>query len=189
MRGYKYYRHKSIWFALPLDGDIKVARPRFQGRLDFDNPDSVLSWIEKQNLPGTNDRTEISKMKERGHLFVGVMDQNDIVGYLKLGWDTVYVLDYDTDIQLREGDYFILDFYILPEKRGQGGGAFAATAAALEMKKRGFKRGVMHVRIDKMPMLKAGASAGYQEIDRVDYVSLLGMRIFRPHPRKFIFRS
>lgn len=189
MRGYKYYRHKSIWFALPLNDDIRIAPPRFRGRLDFDNPGGIISWIEKHNIPGTNDRNEISKMKDRGHLFVGVMDQNEIMGYLKIGWDTVYVLDYDTDIQLPEGDYFILDFYISPEGRGRGGGAFALTALALEMKQRGFKRGVMHVRIDKIPMLKSGASTGYQEIGRVDYTSLLGMRLFRPYPGKFIFRS
>jgi RimJ/RimL family protein N-acetyltransferase len=187
MRGYKYYCHRSIWFCIPLDDKLHVIPPSFDGWLDFDNPQRVLSWIERQAIPGTNDRAEIAKMKERNHLFVGIMNRDEIVGYVKLGWQNVYVMDYGGDLELPDGDYFIIDIYVSPEMRGHGGAPFALTAAAAAMKQRGFKRCVLHVRTDKLPMFKAGAKAGVTKIGKVTYRSALGVRIFRPHPQRFLY--
>jgi GNAT superfamily N-acetyltransferase len=154
--------------------------------MDFDHPERVLQFIKSRNIPGTNDPIEISSMERRDQLFVGVLDGDEIIGFIKIGWDTVYVVDYGCDIQVLPGDFFIIDIYIGPEMRGKGAGPFLVSAVSQEMKKRQFKRGVMHVRIDKIPMLKTCARTGYNEIGRVDYRSLLGKKIFRPHPAAFI---
>lgn len=177
-----YFRHRSIWFEKTLDDSIKVIKPRFDGWLDFDNSEKVAAWIADNNVPGTNDPVEISSMKAKGQLFVGIMDGNDIIGHLKLGWDSVYILDYGEEIKLSPDDYFVIDIYVIPEKHGLGAGPFLVSASEVEMKKRGFKRSVLHVRTNKLPMLKTGERAGLKEIGRVDYISFLGKRFFRPHP-------
>lgn len=181
-----YFRHKSIWFELFLK-EIEVGmKLKFNGRLDFDHPGNVCAWIKKHDIPGTNDTVEISRMKDRGHLFVGLLEGESIIGYMKIGWDLVYVLDYHTDIQLSDGDYFIIDIYIIPEKRGMGAGTFLTVKAAHEMKSRGYKRGIMHVRLDKTSMVRTGYKVGYREIGRVNFMSIFGFNFFRPHPMAFI---
>lgn len=184
-----YDRHKSVWFELDLEEAPEVIVPRFDGRMDFDHPDRTIEYIRKRNEPGTNDPVEIGSMNERGHLFVSVMDGENIIGFVKVGWGTVYVLDFQSDIQVLPGDFFVIDIFIDPEARGLGAGPFLVSAASREMKKRGFKRGVMHVRDDKIPMLKTCARTGYREIGRVDYVSVMGKKIFRPHPSTFLGKS
>jgi len=179
-------RHRSIWFERPLDDTIEVIRPRFDGRMDFDHPERALDFIREKNIPGTNDPLEIESMTERGHIFAGVMDGDDIIGFIKIGWDNVYVLDYETDIRVNAGDFFVIDIYIDPAMRGRGAGPFLVSASSLEMKRRGFARGVMHVRTDKTPMLRTCARTGYREIGRVDYRRILGRRVFRPHPAMII---
>jgi GNAT superfamily N-acetyltransferase len=181
-----YHGHRSIWFARPLDSQLSVIAPQFDGRMDFDHPDWVMAYIKEHDIPGTNDPAEIASMQARGHLFAGVMDGPAIIGYIKIGWDTVYVLDYGIDIRLEPGDFFVIDIYIDPIMRGRGAGPFLVSAASLEMKRRGFGRGVMHVRIDKTPMLKTCARTGYREIGRVEYHSILGWKRFRPHPTEVI---
>jgi ribosomal protein S18 acetylase RimI-like enzyme len=177
-----YDRHKSIWFELPLDETPAVIPPRFEGRMDFDHPRRVIEFIKDRNIPGTNDPDEISSMMKRDQMLVGVLDGDNIIGFIKIGWDKVYVLDYGCDIQVCPGDFFVIDIYIGPEMRGKGAGPFLVSATSLEMKKRKFRRGVMHVRIDKEPMLRTCARTGYREIGRVNYKSILGKKIFRPHP-------
>jgi hypothetical protein len=54
------------------------------------------------------------------------------------------------------------------------------------MKKRGFSGSIMHIRLDKQPMLRSAARTGYHEIGRVDYISICGKKGFRPHPAKLI---
>ena len=180
-----YDRHRSIWFDRPLD-DIKLIEPRFAGRLDFDNPKKVIDWIDSRKITGTNDPVEIEKMKERDHLFVGIMNGDEIIGYIKIGWDLVYVLDFRLDLQMPQGEYFIVDIYIDPKSRGLGAGPFIVSACALEMKRRGFSGSIMHVRTDKTPMLKSAARSGYREIGRVDFRSILGKKVFRPHPNNLL---
>lgn len=177
-----YDRHVSIWFDLPLDENLTLIEPRFKGWLDFDNPEKVIAWIGQRNVPGTNDPVEISTMRTRDQLFVGIMNDDRIIGYIKIGWDKVYVLDYRIDIAIPKGEYFIIDIYVEPESRGLGAGPFLVSASTIEMKKRGFTGSIMHVRTDKTPMLRSCARTGYREIGKVDYISVLGKKYFRPHP-------
>lgn len=181
-----HHGHRSIWFARPLDNQLSVIAPHFDGRMDYDHPDRVVAYIREHDIPGTNDPVEITSMQARGHLFAAVMDGTTIIGYIKIGWDTVYVLDYGIDIRLEPGDFFVIDIYIDPTMRGRGAGPFLVSAVSLEMKRRGFMRGVMHVRMDKTPMLKTCARTGYGEIGRVEYHSMLGWKRFRPHPIEVI---
>ncbi len=181
-----YERHRSVWFERPLDDTLEIVPPRFSGGMNFDQPERVLDFIRSNDILGTNDPVEIESMKKRGHLFAGVMNGDDMIGFIKLGWDTVYVLDYDMDIRVGTGDFFVIDIYIDPGMRGRGAGPFLVSAASLEMKKRGFERGVMHVRTDKTPMLRTCARTGYREIGRVDYRRFFGRKTFRPHPAELI---
>jgi len=181
-----YYRHRSIWFERPLDDSLEIIPPRFDGRLDCDHPRDVLRWINRRNIPGTNDPIEIASILERGQILAGVYDSTEMIGYVKIGWGTVYVLDYRIDLVLNPDDFFILDAYLIPEMRGKGGGPFIASASSMEMKHRGFRRRISHVRIDNRPMLKSGARAGYREIGRVDFKVILGHKIIKPHPSTFI---
>lgn len=182
-----YDRHKSVWYHLLLDENLKIMKPDFDGWLDFDNPRKVLDWIAARKIPGTGDPVEIARMQERGHQFVGVMDGERLIGYIKLGFDLVYVFDYGIDIQVPPGDFFVMDIYIGPEMRGRGAGPFLVTSASVEMRNRGFRRGVMHVHdhIDKTPMHRTCTRTGYRQIGRVDYRSIFGRKIFRPHPSTF----
>lgn len=181
-----YDRHQSAWFRLPLAEFAGIIPGKFDGRLDFDHPKQVLTWIDRLGLPGLNDRVEIETMQAQGHLFAGVLDGDTLIGYIKIGWDRVWVVDYGLELTFPKGEYFIIDIFIDPAARGMGAGPFLVSAAAAEMKRRGFSGSIMHIRLDKTPMLKTAVHTGYHELGRVDYRSILGIKVFRPHPRGVI---
>jgi len=62
--------------------------------MDFEHPEQVLAYIRERDIPGINDRIELASMLRRGQIFAGVMDGRNIIGFIKIGWETVYVLDY-----------------------------------------------------------------------------------------------
>lgn len=181
-----YDSHHSVWFAISLADEIKVIKPRFDGRLDFDNPEEVIRFIEKYDIPGTNDPIEMSSILDRKQYFVGIKNGDDLIGYIKIGWDKVYIVDYGLDFEMPSGCYFIIDIFVDPDARGMGAGPFLSSASAAEMKNRGFKSSIMHVRTSKTPMLKSAVHAGYSEIGRVKYSSILGRKLFHPHPLKLL---
>jgi hypothetical protein len=177
-----YDRHRSDWFAMPLDGALDVPPPHFDARLVFDCPVRVLDFIRRLDIPGTFDPVEIRSMHARGHLFVGLEEAGTMVGFAKLGWDTVYVLDYRIDLQLPAGDFFVIESFVIPERRGLGAGAFLVQGTNREMLRRGFVRRIAHVLPDNTPMLRTATRVGYQKLGSVDFISVCGQKIFRPHP-------
>lgn len=181
-----YYSHHSIWFARELDESLETIRPRFAGRLDFGRPDEIRAWISEMNIPGTNDTREISDMLDKGHYFVGIMNGQELIGYIKIGWGAVYILDYDIELAMPPDTYFYIDIFVHPGARGLGAGPFLVSSSAIEMKKRGFIGGIMHVRTNKTAMLRTCATAGFKEFGHVNYRSMMGLEIFRPHPSVLI---
>lgn len=180
-----YFSHISHWFVLPLDDTVREVRPRFDARLDFGHPREVADWIRKLGVPGTNDETEIGSMLERGQHFVGIMDGDRRVGFIKIGWEKTYILDYGCDVDFPPGSCFIIDSYVIPDMRGRGGGPYLFSASAVEMKKRGFTTFILHVREDNVPSLKSVVKAGYRQVGTVRFRSFLGSKKFDPHPSTF----
>ena len=185
LRAYRrkvYDRHRSNWFVMPLDDTVAVPAPRFDARLVFDDPERVLEFIRRLDIPGTFDPVEIHSMRERGHLFAGLEDGAQLVGFVKMGWGTVYVLDYRADLVLLPGDCFAIESYVVPERRGLGAGSYLIHGTNVEMRRRGFLRRISHVRCDNRAMLRTAARVGYRPLGSVDFISVCGRKIFRPHP-------
>jgi len=185
LRAYRrkvYDRQRAICFAMPLDEAVLPAPPRFPARLVFDAPDRVLDFIHRLNVPGTCDPVELRAMQERGHLFVGLEEGTKLVGFAKLGWGTVYVVEYRMDLVLQPGDCFVLESYVIPARRGLGAGPYLIYGTNVELRQRGFRRRLSLVRTDNAVMLRTAARVGYRNLGTVDYVSVCGRKTLRPHP-------
>ncbi len=175
-------RHRSRWFAMPLAGAGASPPPGFSPRLVLDSPDRVLEFIRRLDIPGTCDPVEIRTMRERGHLLVGLEGDGELVGFCKLGWEKVYVLDFCTDLELLPGDFFVIESYIVPSRRRLGAGTWLIQATNAVMHRRGFARRISHVETGNLAMLRTAARAGYRPLGEVEFVSVLGRKFFRPHP-------
>ena len=177
-----YERQRAICFAMPLEDAAPPTQPRFPARLVFDAPQRVLDFIHRLNVPGTCDPVELRTMQERGHLLMGLEDGTELVGFMKLGWGTVYVLDYRMDFVLQPGDCFVLESYVIPERRGLGAGSYLIHGSNVELRQRGLQRRLSLVRADNPVMLRTASRVGYRNLGTVEYVSVCGRKILRPHP-------
>jgi GNAT superfamily N-acetyltransferase len=181
-----YDRHRSRWFAMALDSTLEVPAPRFDAHLVVDAPARVLDFIRRLDIPGSCDPVEIRTMHERGQLLVGVEDRGTLVGFVKIGWGTVYVLDYRLDLVLPPSDCFVLETYLVPERRGLGAGPWLIRGTNLEMRQRGFARRIAHVRPDNIPMLRNATRVGYRPLGDIDFISVCGRKLLRPHPARLL---
>jgi hypothetical protein len=84
----------------------------------------VRDFIRRLDHPGTFDPIKIRTMLERGQLFVGLEEREALVGFAKIGWGTVYVLDCQMDLVLPPGDFFVIESFVVPERRGLGAGSY-----------------------------------------------------------------
>jgi len=181
-----YSRHRAIYFEKPLDTAVASVTSRTDLHLEFDRVAEVIDWMKAQPVDGTWSARELASMERRGQLIGGLYMGHELVGYTKLGWSRVYIMDYQCDLDLPEGDCMVLDSYIAPGRRGQGLGNFLVAESSREMAIRGFERRLSFVRADNVPMLRVAARAGYRRLGQVDFYIILRRKVFRPHPLDLI---
>jgi GNAT superfamily N-acetyltransferase len=184
-----YDHHRAVWMVRPLDEALHSSHMEFDAHLVVDDSDRVLEFVRRLEEPGTFDPGEIRSIRERGHLVVGLRAGDEWIGFSKLGWDLVYVLDYRIDLQLPPGAFFVMDSYVRPEWRGRGAGRFLLSATSFAMRDRGFTTRISHIRLDNARMRALGSPFGYREIGIVDFRSFLGTRRLTPHPATLLARE
>jgi GNAT superfamily N-acetyltransferase len=177
-----YYHHRSVCFEMPLDKEIGQPQTDLDVRLDFSRTNEVVAWIKAQAVPGTWDPIELARITERQQLIGGLYHGQELVGYTKLGWSNVYIMDYQCDLALPERDCMVLDSYIAPKMRGHGLGGFLVTESSREMQRRGFARRLSFVRTDNTAMLRVAEKVGYRPLGQVDFFIILRKKYFRPYP-------
>jgi ribosomal protein S18 acetylase RimI-like enzyme len=189
LRAYRrkvYDRHRAHWMVRDLAAQPVRSEARPDLRLLVDAPDRVHAFLEQLRVPGTLDPVERRTMRERGHLLVGLLAGDTLIGFSKLGWNRVYVLDYRLDLELPPGWFYVLDTAVVPEWRRRGAGTFLVEETCAEMRSRGFTHRLSQVRADNAAMLATARRAGYALLGTVDYVSILGRRRWRPEVRTLI---
>lgn len=177
-----YYHHRSVCFEMPLDKELGQPETDLDVRLDFGRIDEVVAWTKAQAVPGTWDPIELTRIKERQQLIGGLYHGQELVGYTKLGWSNVYIMDYQCDLTLPDRDCMVLDSYIAPKMRGHGLGDFLVRESSREMQRRGFARRLSFVRTDNKAMLRVAKKVGYRRLGQMDFFIVLRKKYFRPHP-------
>jgi GNAT superfamily N-acetyltransferase len=177
-----YYHHRSFCFEMPLDKEIRQPPTDLDVRLDFGRTDEVVDWIKALGVPGTYDATELARMKERQQLIGGLYRGEELLGYTKIGWSAVYIMDYRCDLTLPERDCIVLDSYVTPKMRGYGLGSFLVTESSREMQRRDFTRRLSFVRADNTAMLRVAEKVGYRPLGQVDFFVILRKKYFHPYP-------
>ena len=177
-----YSHHRAVYFEMLLDKEIDPPQIGLDLRLDFNRTDEVVAWMKAQPVPGTWSPIELARIEERQQLIGGLYRGQELLGYTKLGWSTVYIMDYQCDLTLPERDCMVLDTYIAPKMRGSGLGSFLVTESSREMQRRGFTRRLSFVRADNAPMLRIAEKTGYRRLGQVDFFIILRRKYFRPDP-------
>ena len=89
-----YYSTSSIWFYRPFSEPIPEVQSSLDLKIDFliDNKEILINWLKANNRIFTwmyIDK-EIALANREGHIFVSILHNNNIIGYLKVGINRIY---------------------------------------------------------------------------------------------------
>jgi ribosomal protein S18 acetylase RimI-like enzyme len=175
---------KAVW----LVRDLSIVLPRNETSLpveiDFSHPEETIDWLARQNIAGTVDPRELEVARRYKHLLPLVKLEGEIVGYLKIGFEKVYVLDFRREFDFPSGVAFVYDSYVALGLRGRNVAPFLIDRASELMKEKGYTQVYCHIRVKNLSSIKAYQKSGFKPVKVISWFSILGLRLFGFPPEK-----
>lgn len=178
----------AFWFFKDLEQSIPQIQPSKKVEVDFDSDLEIMPWLEKHHIQFTwlYRPKEIAVKAENNHLYPVVKEGKDIIGYIKIGINKVYLHDFDGIFDLPKDTAMVYDTFVLPEYRGFGIATFLITESAIYLRNLGFKNFWCHIPPWNQASINAFSKAGFKQVDYIRYTRLLGRKIFTKDIEKML---
>lgn len=179
---YLYQTTSSIWYARKLDVPIEHFFHDVTFKVEFltHNKNKLIEWLRenKSKYPWIYFEKEIDAALRNDHVFLIILHQGQIVGYVKIGVGPTFINDFDRMIEFQEGTAFVYDTFTLPEYRGQGLALFALSHAFEYLKIRHFTQILCHIEEWNIPSIKTFQKAGFYAKGMIRFTKLAGFSLF-----------
>ena len=179
-----YLTNHAIWFKRQLNEKIIDYSPKIEAKIQFDRQKETLQWIKSFGKDWMYNAREIEIAKQENHNIVGVTRKGKIIGYIKLGFNRVYVQDYEQVIYFSSQKAFIYDTFIQPELRRQGLAKYLITESIKYLKDKGFVEVICHIPQWNKASINAYKRVGFESVKGIRFVKVLGLRFFSSRPEK-----
>lgn len=172
----------SLW----LTGTISDApEPPFAPigvNLDFLTRDKarLIDWMRKQQglFPWMFFPRELEAACANGHLFTAIEKEKEIIGYIKVGMNKVYIHDFDRIIPLPAGVAFVYDIFVLPSYRNRQVARYALLATMRLLEDHGFTRVWCHIEKWNHASLRLFQRAGFRERGTIRFSTFFMLPLF-----------
>lgn len=178
------------WYCKDLRDEafnIKVQEPV---QIIFGLKDEIVNWLREHNIsyPWMYIPEEIKTGVSDDHVFPHVKYNGEIIGYVKVGFKRVYILDYDESIQFPDKNSFIYDTFVMPEFRGKNIAPFLLNETIKYLKDHKFEKIWCHIPSWNDSSRRAFEKLNFQRIAHVRYFKILNYKFFSKNPTKILLR-
>lgn len=177
-----WYEKKLLDLSLPIKSKIDV-------KIDFVSTDEVIDWIREKRIPGTDNSFEIEYAQANKHYFPGVKYNDKIIGFEKIGFGKIFILDFEGFIHLPDKAAMIYDTFILPEYRNLGMASFLTKESLIYLKNKGFEKIYCHILPTNESSIRSFLKVGFKKIRNIYFFKILGMKFIIPPITKMINRE
>ena len=179
---YLYRTTCSIWYARILEEPIEHFSPDETFKIEFLTHDKnrLVEWLRenKSKYPWIYFEKEIDAALRNDHVFLIILHQGQIVGYVKIGVGPTFINDFDRMIEFQPGTAFVYDTFTLPDYRGKGLALFALIHAFEYFKARNFRRILCHIERWNVPSIKTFEKAGFCATDTIRFLRVASFSFF-----------
>jgi GNAT superfamily N-acetyltransferase len=169
-----YHGNRATWYEKRLDAEPGWEIPLGLEIRD-DRLEELLDWLKAGDRDYMYVEEEIRCAREFDHVFLSVRFQGRLVGYIKIAFGCVYVLDFKKRMPLPDGMAFFFDMYVLPELRGRGIATSVLRQAMRTAKERGCRAVRCHIPDWNTPSRRAVTTLGFEPIGVGRYRRVLGI--------------
>ena len=169
--------NSAFWFEKDLTNDIRDIKINLPVNINFNSNNKTIEWIKKQNKNWLTNENEIDAALKYGHLWPYICVDDRIVGYIKIGFDKVFINDFDKLINFPKKMAFIYDTYVVEEMRGKGIATYLICEAIKYIKNQGYTKVGCHIPPWNKPSIHAYEKIGFKKINYIRNYRILGVPI------------
>jgi ribosomal protein S18 acetylase RimI-like enzyme len=174
--------NSAIWHVrLLYSGNVEI-RLGILLTVHFSEFRETFSWIKHQNIPWMTNKKEEEVARNEGHYWPNVKYNGSIIGYIKCGFNNVYINDYKRIIRFPENVAFIYDTFTLSEFRGCRVASYLINETCTFLKKHGFTKVMCHIPDWNTASEKAYSNVGFTKVSKIRWLKILGFKILTANP-------
>jgi RimJ/RimL family protein N-acetyltransferase len=174
----------AIWFRLDLNEYAPATQEENSLSPGFMDLDEARSFFKDNHdsFPWMFVEEEMEMAQAAGHVFPCLRDGDVVIGYVKLGFEKVFVTDFERVLFIPSTAALIYDTFIAPSHRGKGLGSLVIGLAADFAHKNEFHDLWCHVPAWNVASQKMVERVGLKAVGEVRFIKLLGKDFFRKRP-------
>lgn len=178
-------RH-AIWYVKNLSSQsgregIEAAMPV---HVDFHSFPETVRWMEELPESWVLTEAERTVAEQEGHYWANVKTGQEIIGYLKVGMNRVYINDFEKVVTFPSGTAFISDTFVLPEYRNRKIAACLVDQACQFLREKGFVKVLCHIPVWNKASSAVYTKLGFVPTKAIRYVRLFGFSFLTSNPAK-----
>lgn len=176
------------WYCKDLRDQALNINVQEPVQVIFGFNDEIVNWLRTHNTsyPWMYIPEEITTGTSENHIFPHVKYDGEIIGYVKVGFKWVYILDYDQTIEFPDRNSFIYDTFVMPEFRGKNIAPFLLNETIKHLKDRQFQKIWCHIPAWNHSSRKAFEKLNFQRVAHVRYLKILSHKFFSRNPTKIL---
>ena len=176
------------WYCKDLRDQALNIKVQKHVQVIFELSDEIVNWLREHNFsyPWMYISEEIKTGTSENHIFPHVKYNGEIIGYVKVGFNRVYILDYDESIQFPDKNSFIYDTFVMPEFRGKNIAPFLLNETIRYLRNRKFEKIWCHIPPWNHSSRRAFEKLNFQRIAHVRYFKILNYKFFSKNPTKIV---
>ncbi len=179
---------KVGWYEKNLLDLPSQFKPKIEVKIDFTSTNEIIDWIKEKKIPGTDDPFELEYAQVNKHYFPVARYNDKIIGFEKIGFKKIFILDFEGFIHLPDRSAMIYDTFILPEYRNLGIASFLTRESIIYLRNKGFEKIYCHILPTNESSIRSFLKVGFKKIRNIYFLKILGMKFIIPAITKVINR-
>lgn len=177
----------ATWYRLDLNGFVPMSPKPGSLSFGFMHLDEAQDFFRNHqgSFPWMFVKEEMEVAQAVCHVFPCLRDGDTVIGYIKLGIEKAFVLDFERILYISPNAAFIYDTFISPSHRSMGLASQLVGLTARFAQEQGFRTIWCHIPDWNDPSKKAFRRAGFEAVGKIRFIKLFGKDYFRKHPKTF----
>ena len=179
--------NSATWYRMDLNGFVPTSPKPGSPSFGFMSLDEAQDFFinHQGSFPWMFVKEEMEVAEAGRHVFPCLRDDDAVIGYIKLGIEKAFVLDFERILYISPGAAFIYDTFISPSHRGMNLGSQLVGQTVKFAREQGFRTIWCHIPDWNDPSKKAFRRVGFEAVGEIRFVKLFGKDYFRKHPKTF----
>lgn len=172
----------SLWLVRTSADRCEPVNPRTPVTLDYLESDKtrLIDWLRMNHriFPWMFFPREVEAAIANGHIFAAINYSGEIIGYIKIGINEIYIHDFDRIISFPPGVAFVYDTFVLPAYRNKRIALHAIMKTIKFLKDRGYTKLWCHIEKWNAASLRLYRKAGFKEKGTIRFSAFFTLPLF-----------